>query len=330
MSMSIIEIAKRAGVSIATVSRVMNASATVRPQTRERVESVIAELGYRPNFLGRNLRTAQSRLLLTMVPDFGNPFYAEIVRGIDSVARKEGYHVLMCNTSEGLEADRTYFDLLRNHLADGAICLDPDTIQQALSREAGDLCWVACCEFDPGGQVPYVGIDNVRAAFDAVSYLIQRGHRRIALLNSDERFLYSRQRRQGYLDALSAAGLEPPAGGDITTLGLSYDHGRQALATMLSGGLRPDAIFAVSDTLAIGAMHGLRDAGLSVPGDVAVFGFDNIQLCTMVQPELSTVAQPMYELGETAATLLLRRMRQPDAEVDGVILGHELVIRDSA
>lgn len=326
---SIIEIARRAGVSIATVSRVINDSQAVRPQTRERVEAVIAELGYRTNFLGRSLRTAQSRLLLTMVPDFGNPFYAEIVRGIDSVARNEGYHVLLCDTSSGMSADRTYFDLLRNRQADGAICLDPDTIQQKLRSETGELCWVACCEFDPDGGVPYVGIDNARAAFDAVSYLIRRGRRRIALLNSDERFLYSRQRRQGYFDALRAAGLEPPVGGDITTQGLTYDHGRKAMPAMLSAEVRPDAIFAVSDTLAIGAMHGLRDAGLTVPDDVAVVGFDNIQLCTMVQPELTTVAQPMHELGVTAAKLLLQRMRDPAAEVAGVILGHELVIRGS-
>ncbi|MBC7735186.1 MAG: LacI family DNA-binding transcriptional regulator, partial [Bacteriovorax sp.] len=102
---SIIDIARRAGVSTATVSRVINDSQAVRPQTRERVQAVITEMGYRANFLGRSLRTAQSRLLLTMVPDFGNPFYAEIVRGIDSVARKEGYHVLLCDTSSGMSAD---------------------------------------------------------------------------------------------------------------------------------------------------------------------------------------------------------------------------------
>ena len=328
--MSIIEIARRAGVSTATVSRVVNNNYSVRPETRKKVEGVIAEMGYRANFLGRNLRTAQSRLLLTMVPDFGNPFYAEIVRGIDGVARAEGYHLLLCDTSSGVAADRTYFDLLRNRMADGAICLDPATIQQELSRETGELCWVACCEFDPGGAVPFVGIDNARAAFDAVSYLVQRGCRSIALLNSDARFLYSQQRHKGYLDALHVAGLVPPAGGVITTQGLTYDHGRDAIADMLAAGLRPDAVFAVSDTLAIGAMQGLRNAGLSVPDDVAVVGFDNIQLCTMVQPELTTVAQPMHQLGETAAKLLLQRIRNPGAAIEGIVLEHKLHIRGSA
>jgi LacI family transcriptional regulator, repressor for deo operon, udp, cdd, tsx, nupC, and nupG len=269
-------------------------------------------------------------LLLTMVPDFRNPFYAEIVRGIDTVARREGYHVLLCDTGAVLSEERTYFDLLRTRVADGAICLDPDTTQHALVAEAGDLCWVACCEFDPAGPVPFVGIDNARAAFDAVTYLIGLGRRRIAFLNSDERFMYARERRKGYVDALQAAGLEPPDGGAPNPTGVSYDDGHRAVARLLSSGARPDAIFAVSDTLAIGAMRGLRDAGLVVPADVAVIGFDNIPLSTMVQPELTTVAQPMHELGETAASLLLQRMRQPDAEVRGVVLDHQLVLRGSA
>lgn len=328
--MSIIAIAKRAGVSVATVSRVLNDSPAVRLKTSERVKAVIAELGYSPNLLGRQLRTAESRLLLTMVPDFSNPFYAEIVQGIDTVARREGYNVLLCNTGASLPTERTYFDMLRNRLTDGAICLDPDSIQCALAEDTGDLCWVACCEFDPKGNVPYVGIDNAGAAFDAVSYLIGRGHRNIALLNSDTRYMYARQRQQGYLDALQAAGLTAPEGSVINAAGLSFDDGRLAARQLLQSGVKPDAIFAVSDTLAIGAMRELRELGLRVPEDVAVMGFDNVPISTMVQPELTTVAQPMRQLGETAVTLLLQRMRNPTASVDGVLIKHQLVIRGSA
>lgn len=326
--MSVQEIARRAGVSTATVSRVLNRSGLVRPDTRERVEAVIAELGYQTNLLARNLRTAESRLLLTMVPDFGNPFYAEIVRGIDAVARSEGYHVLLCDTGAQPSEERTYFDMLRHRLADGAICLDPDTTQQALTQEMDGLSWVACCEFDPDGGVPYVGIDNERAAFDAVSYLIGTGRRRIALLNSDERYLYARLRRKGYAQALAAAGLQPlPM---CKTPGLAFEDGRAACAELLAGPQRPDAIFAVSDTLAIGAMHGVRDAGLSVPHDVAVVGFDNIPLTIMVEPQLTTVEQPMTALGETAARMLLKQLREPGAVIGGSLLPHRLVVRDSA
>lgn len=326
--MSVQEIARRAGVSTATVSRVLNRSSLVKSDTRERVEAVIAELGYQTNLLARNLRTAESRLLLTMVPDFGNPFYAEIVRGIDAVARSEGYHVLLCDTCAQPSEERTYFDMLRHRLADGAICLDPDTTQQALKQEMDGLSWVACCEFDPDGGVPYVGIDNERAAFDAVTYLIGTGRRRIALLNSDERYLYARLRRKGYVEALAAAGLQPlPM---RKTLGLAFEDGRAACAELLAGPERPDAIFAVSDTLAIGAMRGVRDAGLRVPQDIAVVGFDNIPLTTMVEPQLTTIEQPMTALGEAAARMLLKQLREPDALIGGSLLPHRLVVRESA
>lgn len=328
--MSIFLIAKRAGVSIATVSRVLNNSMAVKPETRELVNAAIVELGYRPNLLGRNLRTSESRLLLTMVPDFGNPFYAEIVQGISTVARREGYNVLLCDTNADLPTEHAYFDMVRNRLADGAICLDPEATQRALAEDTSDLCWVACCEFDPGGSIPYVGIDNARAASDAVTYLIVRGRRRIAFLNSDERYLYARERRRGYLDALRGAGLSPPQDGMLDAAGLSFDDGRRAVQRLLQSDARPDAIFAVSDTLAIGAMCALREAGLRVPEDVALIGFDNVPVSSMVQPELTTVAQPMRQLGETAATLLLRRLRDPMAVVEGLLLEHRLVLRDSA
>lgn len=326
--MSVQEIAKRAGVSTATVSRVLNRSNLVRPKTRERVEAVIAELGYQINVLARNLRTAESRLLLAMVPDFSNPFYAEIVRGIETTARSEGYHLLLCDTGADQPDARPYFDMLRNRLADGAICLDPETTQHALRQEMAGLSWVACCEFDPAAGVPYVGIDNEQAAFDAVCHLIARGRKRIALLNSDERYMYARQRRRGYEAALAQAGLEPlPVG---QTMGLSFEDGRHAVAGLLKGPVRPDAIFAVSDTLAIGAIRGLRDAGLSVPDAVSVVGFDNIPIGTMVEPQLTTVEQPMRQLGETAARLLLQRLEDPDGEARGVLLDHRLVVRESA
>jgi DNA-binding LacI/PurR family transcriptional regulator len=328
--MSIDEVARKACVSTATVSRVLNGSKAVKASTRARVEAVIAAEGYSANLLARNLRTAESRLLLTMVPDVGNPFYAEIVRGIAAVTRRNGYNILLCDTGADPSAERAYFDMLRTRLADGAICLDPDTAQRAFGSASESLRWVACCEFDPKGPVPYVGIDNAAAAQTVMKYLIGRGYKRIALINSDERFLYARERRNGYLDSLRNAGLAPFDGAIQNTQGLSFDDGRRVTARLLAGSVRPDAIFAVSDTLAIGAMRAVRDAGLSVPGDVAVVGFDNVPFAAMVEPGLTTVAQPMFRLGENAAKLLLERIRNPDQPLISTLLEHELVIRGSA
>lgn len=325
---SVQDIAERAGVSTATVSRVLNQSELVRPKTRAKVEAVIAEFGYQPNALARNLRTAESRLLLTMVPDFGNPFYAEIVRGIDSYSRSKGYHVLLCDTGANATEQDTYFDMLRHRLADGAICLDPDSIQHGISAELKGLNWVACCEYDPEANIPYVGIDNEKAAFDAVTYLISQGCRNIALINSDEQYRYARDRNKGYEAALAKAGLKKMK--PQLTKGLEFENGKRAAAELLKGSRKPDAIFAVSDTLAIGAIRAVRDAGLSVPQDVRVMGFDNIPIATIMDPQLSTVAQPMRELGETAARLLIDRLRQPQNSTGGILLQHELVLRQSA
>lgn len=327
---SIGAVAAHAGVSVATVSRVMNDQQGVRPKTRAKVLASVAALGYRMNHLARSLRTAESRMLLTMVPDVGNPFYAQILRGIDTVAREHGYFVLLCDTGADEGRERSYFDLLRMHRADGAICLDPDTIQHALAHEAASLPWVACCEFDPAMPVPYVGIDNRRAAADAVRHLLSRGHRRIGLINSDERYCYARQRQLGYLDALAGAGLRARPQWRRTVQSLDYEAGAAAVLEMLSQAEAPTAIFAVSDTLAIGVMSGLRQLGKRVPQDVAVIGFDDIAVAAQVDPGLSTVAQPMRALGETAARLLLRRLADPQAAVPGVLLEHRLVLRGSA
>ncbi|WP_083930663.1 LacI family DNA-binding transcriptional regulator [Chitiniphilus shinanonensis] len=329
-NVSISAVARQAGVSVATVSRVLNGQAVVKAETRDKVMAAVDALGYRMNHLARNLRTAASRLLLTMVPDVGNPFYAEIVRGIDSVARQQGYFVLLCDTGADPGRERSYFDLLRTRRADGAICLDPDTVQQALAEEAAPLPWVACCEFDPEAAVPYVGIDNRAAAREAVQHLLARGHHRIALINSDERFLYARQRRQGYRDALTDAGLRLHPEWQVNVRSLDFAAGAEAAAWLMALPEPPSAIFAVSDTLAIGVLRGLRDAGRRVPDDVAVIGFDDIALAAQVDPPLTTVAQPMRELGETAARLLLQRLAEPGVAVPGMLLPHRLICRASA
>ena len=170
---------EQAGVSVATVSRVLNGHENVRPATREKVLAAVATSGYASTNSRAICAPPKAGCCSRWCPDFGNPFYAEIVRGIDSVARQHGYFMLLCDTGADPGRERSYFDLLRRRRADGAICLDPATIQQALGEESGALPWVACCEFDPAVGVPYVGIDNYRAAGDAVRHLLARGHRRI-------------------------------------------------------------------------------------------------------------------------------------------------------
>lgn len=327
---SISQVAAHAGVSVATVSRVLNASQAVRESTRARVTASIHALGYRVNQLARSLRTDESRLLLVMVPDIGNPFYAQIVQGIDEAVQARSYALLLCETNGDPFRERRYLDLLHTRRADGAICLDPDTVQQARQAEALHFPWVACCEFDRGAGIPYAGIDNRAAAREAAAYLLDKGHCRIAFVNSDTRYMYARERLQGYIDALAAAGIEVEDEYLVRAEGLDFAAGRSAVAGLLALTDPPTAIFAVSDTLALGVMRGLHDSGLSVPGDMAVMGFDDIDLARQTCPSLTTVAQPMRDLGRHAAALLLRRLDTQKSGAEGIILPHSLVLRESA
>lgn len=321
------QVAKEAGVSVATVSRVLNGHDTVTPKTRTKVEEAIKKLKYEPNMLGRNLRHSESRLLLILIPSISNPFYSEIIRGIESTALKQNYNILLCETDSNPEREDIYFDLLRKKMADGIISMDPavnlDTLMQLAERHA----IVQCSEYSIGSGIPYVSIDNEEAAYRAVNHLIKLGHEKIALMNSDEKFLYARQRLAGYKKALTDHGI--PVNDDyiFQTEQLGFEYGQQIMRKILHLQNRPTAVFAVADLLAIGALKEIKSSGLHVPDDIAVVGFDKIDFSNMTHPTLTTVAQPMYKMGTIAAKMLIDTIR--GGEVESVILEHELVIRES-
>ncbi len=324
---SIDAVAKLAGVSAATVSRVINGTKPVSPETRRRVEDSIKRLGYRANAFGRSLSTGQSRLLLVLVPDFANPYYAEIVSGAATVARQSGYTLLPVDLEESWRHDDGSLEALYS-LTDGVINMVPITNESTMVDTARRKPWVNCSEFLPGSDVPYVSIDHRQAACDAVQYLINRGHSRIALINSDERFLYARQRREGYELALHRAGLElrPEL---VRMAGVtSYLGGSQAAAALLATAQPPTAVFAVSDMLAIGAIKAFRRAGMRVPDDIAVVGFDDIPIAEVFEPGLTTIAQPMQALGAVAVELLLSRLS--GGTPASRILPYTLALRESA
>ena len=324
---SIDAVAKLAGVSAATVSRVINGSKPVSSDTRRRVEDSIKHLGYRANAFGRSLSTGQSRLLLVLVPDFANPYYAEIVSGAATVARQSGYTLLPVDLEESWRHDDGSLEALYS-LTDGVINMVPITNESTMVDTARRKPWVNCSEFLPGSDVPYVSIDHRQAACDAVQYLINRGHKRIALINSDERFLYARQRREGYELALQRAGLELRP--DLVRMAgaTSYLGGSQAAAALLATAQPPSAVFAVSDMLAIGAIKAFRRAGMRVPEDIAIVGFDDIPIAEVFEPGLTTIAQPMQALGAVAVKLLLSRLSGTTPV--SRILPYTLTLRESA
>lgn len=324
---AVADVARAAGVSAATVSRVLNRHPSVREDTRLRVEQAMQSLNYRVSIAARSLRTAQTHLVLALVPDLANPYYAEILRGIGITARQHNYELLLCDSGQDSARERAIAQMLHSHLYDGVICMDPFTTQRLVAQEVRNLPWVACSEFVPDDNIPHVSIDHRLAAKDAVLYLLSRGHRKIALINSDERYLYAQQRREGYRDALAEQGL--PERADLIQIvgGIDPPLGELAARRLISQEDPPTAIFAVSDTLAIGAIKACITSSLRVPEQIAVMGFDDVPIASIYEPSLTTVAQPRRELGEKAMSLLLQRLQ--GEMPDSITLPHTLVIRQT-
>ncbi len=321
------EVAKRAGVSVATVSRVINSPNKVRDHTRLKVESIIKEMNYEPSVLGRSLRTSQSKLLLVLLPSVSNPFYAEIINGIQDRAFKDGYNILLCETDSNPEREIIFFNMIKNRLADGIISMDPTVDKQRLMQLADKYPIVQCSEYDKDGTLSYVTIDNELAAYQVVKHLVKLGHKKIALINFDQRFLYTHERYNGYEKALKEFGFPINKDWIYNTEKLDFESGQQAMKVLLEQQNRPTAIFAVSDVLAIGALKELNINQFRVPKDIALVGFDNINFSNMTHPPLTTVSQPMYRMGTISAQMLIKKI-QGDA-VESRILDHQLIIRES-
>jgi alanine racemase len=321
------QVAEKAGVSVATVSRVLNNVASVSAKTRLKVEQAIKELNYEPSMLGRNLRNSESRLLLVLIPSFSNPFYSEIINGIETMAIANHYNILLCETASDPQRENIYFNMVKNKLADGIISMDPTINKQKLNELAEHHSIILCSEYEEGGSIPYVTIDHKLAAYHAVKHLIKIGNKKIALINSDETYLYARQRRGGYEKALKEFGLPIRKEWIVHTEDLDFEQGVHAMRRLLQLNESPTAVFAVSDTLAIGALKEINVRGLHVPDEIAIVGFDKISFSNMTNPTLTTVAQPMYKMGCTAANMLINRIK--GNQVDSIVLEHELVIRES-
>lgn len=321
------DVAQAAGVSVATVSRFFNDRGAVSLKSRKKVDEAIKQLNYEPSVLARNLRKTESRLLLVLIPKISNPFYSEIINGIQDVAINNRYNILLCETDSNPEREDIYFNLVRNKMADGIITMDPAVQVDSLIELAESHPIIQCSEYAVESGIPYVTIDHEEAAYQAVRHLIQLGHKEIAFINSDEKFLYSRKRENGYKKALEKDRLPFNEEWIIRCEELEFINGQLAMRKILSGNNRPTAVFAVSDLLAIGALKELHHAELHVPNDIALVGFDKIAFSNMTHPALTTVAQPMYEMGKLSAKMLIDKIK--GKEVENVILDFELVIRES-
>ena len=326
--MSIEKVAHLAGVSTATVSRVLNGYAGVRPATRERVLAAIAACRYQPNLLARQLRTSKSRMLLVLVSNIINPFCSRVVRGIEAEAEANGYHILLCNSDSQTQRESAYLTLLSGKVVDGVITMDAVSKLPGLRQMIGDSPWVQCAEGDQDVAGSSITIDNQQAAHEAVLHLAQRGRRRIAMINGDTRYLYAQQRELGYRAALAELNL--PWSGVEYANEVECEAGYTAMTRLLQQQPPPDAIFTVSDVLAVGAIHCARQHQLRIPEDIAVLGFDGLPWSAMLSPPLSTLEQPMHQLGVRSVQLLLQRIKNPQAPPVHEQLRCQLVVRASS
>ena len=325
------DVAREAQVSVATVSRLLNNQSIVSPETAERVYTAIQKLSYEPNLLARNLRRNESRVILILAPNMTNPYYAHILSGIGDTATELGYSALICNTAGNPARERDALELLKKHRADGAILMSSDLGCDWLLEYAGPYPLVQCSEYDPAVDIPHVSIDNTLATRQALEYLINLGHRQIAIIGSENNYISTSLRLKAYRDTLARHNL--PLREDYiarASIDYSFSSGKTKAKIVLDAQPCPTAIFCVSDTLALGAITQAREMGYRVPEDVTVVGFDDVEHTTMFHPYITTVAQPCYELGKQSTHLLYSLMSQERDTPRQLILDHHLIVRESS
>jgi LacI family transcriptional regulator len=313
-SASIKAVARLAGVSVATVSRVLNDSGPVKDETRRRILEVVESLGYVPHVAARSLTTNQTDTLGVLLPDIYGEFFSELIRGIDSAARRHGYHVLVSGSHEDREEVRAVLRALRGRV-DGLILMTPsaDMLEALRSVPPGSLPTVLLnC---PPGGLPFdsINLDNHGGAVAMVRHLASLGHRRIAFIQGPPDNHDARERLRGYRDAVRELGLEIDRKLDpkLEMPGdFSEEAGCRAGERLLKLKLRPDAVFAANDAMAIGCLHALCQAGVEVPEDIAVAGFDDIPIARFMSPPLTSVGVPIAALGALALERLLEAVRQ--------------------
>jgi DNA-binding LacI/PurR family transcriptional regulator len=325
------KIAEIAGVSLGTVSHVLNGTAKVREPLRKRVLDAVHVTGYQPSQLARGLRRDKTNILAMIIPDILNPFFPGVVRGAEDVAFSKGYRLVLCNTDNDHSKEIMHLNALRTYLPSGLIVIPSDfselTVQTESYRRAGAA--VVCIDRLPRNwDGDSVTINNAEGAYEAASYLIRLGHRQLAVITGPLHLTNSQDRLKGFRRALKQAGLEIlPGYMQETTFDRSGGYAKtKILLKMLP---RPTAILACNDMIALGALMAIREARLHCPDDISLVGFDGLDVTEMTSPQLSSVYQSPYQLGAAAAELALDRVAQKNSPVRHIVLKTELRIRES-
>jgi DNA-binding LacI/PurR family transcriptional regulator len=330
MRATIYEVARAAGVSTATVSRALNGSAQVAERTRHRITEAIAALGYQPNHVARSLVLKATHTIAVLLPDITNPFFPALVKGVQLAADEEGYAVLLAHTGGDPAKEESYFQVLRGQQVDGVLLVGLVSAPESLKGLVGRGLPVVTLDRPvdlPGSAT--VRVDHKAGGQLATEYLLELGHRRIAHISGPKGLGVTQERLDGYGRALSDHGVSFDEG-LIAEGDFSEDGGYRGIQELLRVRVRFTALFAANDLSAIGAMTALREYGLNVPGDVSVVGFDDIHVASYTSPKLTTIRQPIYDMGRAAAKLLIdAREKKVSLKDKTMIFTGELVVRES-
>jgi LacI family transcriptional regulator, repressor for deo operon, udp, cdd, tsx, nupC, and nupG len=322
------DVAQRAGVSTATVSRTLATPDQVKPTTREAVMKAVRETGYVLNVAARNLRTSRTHAVLAVLPDASNIFFSQVLRGISDTLHPHGYSLVIADTANDPERERDHAEFIRGGRVDGVLLLNGRLLPSPGSKRGGHLPTVSLCERIPGSRLPHVETANRDAARAMTEYLLKLGHRRIGYLSGPPANVLEHDRFKGYSDALAANAIahDPQL---VRPGDFSIAAGEAAAIAYLALPKLPDAVFACSDAMAMGLIRGFTAAGVSVPDKISIAGFDDIEFAAAYIPALTTVRQSRGDIGARAAAMLVELMegRQPGSRE--IRLPAEVVMRDS-
>lgn len=328
-TVTISQIAKQANVSIATVSRIINKSGYVKPETTQKVLQAISHFGLTPKDFHIAETATNTCSILVCFPDFRNPFYTEVIDGIQAAAASRGFRTFFYEASDYKNALNEYEVIMDQNHFSGLLLVHNIFDKEKLSRLRLKYPIVMCSEHCYLPNVSFVSIDDIYSSQIAINYLISTGRTKIALINSMLTNAYAKYREKGYLEAMAKAGLVPRNEWIMHVSSIDFDMAVSIISALLKKPDHPDAFYCVSDVYGAAAIKAIQNCNLQVPKDIAVIGFDNIDLSKMVVPSLTTISQPKRQMGHQSCELLLDLIENPSSPTQHILLNTELIVRDS-
>lgn len=330
MNVTIYDVAREANVSMATVSRVVNGNPNVKPATRKKVLEVIDKLGYRPNAVARGLASKKTTTVGVIIPDISSTFFAELARGIEDIATMYKYNIILSNSDQNLDKELHLLNTMLGKQVDGIVFMGGNITSELVEEfEKSSVPIVLAGSIEESEKIPSVNIDYEQATYDAIHSFIEKGHKEIAIAIGPLVEPINREKKlAGYKRALNEAGIKFKE--DFVVEGdYTYDSGIEVIEKLLEQSTKPTAIFSGSDEMALGVVHGAEDRGFNIPEDFEVISSDNTRLSLMVRPQLTTVVQPLYDIGAVAMRLLTKLMNKEEISDHIIVLPHRIEQRNS-